>query len=380
MSWLAISCGILTVTCTFLFIYPYVLYPATLTLVKKRPIKVGVGHTDGDGFALFFCAYNEALVIEEKLANIRDLRARYPRLKVFAYDDASDDGTLEALEAVHDVVQVTRGLGRTGKAHGMKTMVAAATESRYLVFTDANVIVDPDAIDEFYRYYNDPEVGGICGSLHYLTSVEATATEATGGMYWRIEEWIKGLESDTGNVMGADGSLFSVRKDIYPEFPDTVQDDFTVSMAAVFAGQRLVKAPAAIAYEKLVAARADEGERKIRVAARAYHTHKVMLPGRKRLRPLDKYKYAAHKTLRWWGAIPLLAGTVAAVVFVASLGLPGVIALAALLLMAVGVAFGVPKIGAFVADLVLAVVAALRGVLQAIRGRTVAIWTPPSSR
>ena len=41
--------------------------------------------------------------------------------------------------------------------------------------------------------------------------------------------------------MGADGSIFAVRRELYPDFPDTVQDDFTVSMSAVFAGRRLVR-------------------------------------------------------------------------------------------------------------------------------------------
>src|SRR3546814_6771444 len=95
-----------------------------------------------------------------------------------------------------------------------------------------------------------------------------SATASVGSLYWRIEERLKDEESRTGNVLGADGSIFSIRRALYPEFPDSVLDDLTVSMAVVFAGRRLVKAKDVIARERLVAGRGDEYRRKVRIAAR----------------------------------------------------------------------------------------------------------------
>ncbi|MEX0426794.1 glycosyltransferase [Nocardioides sp. DS6] len=379
MTTVTVVSAMVAVACGLLFLYPYVIYPLTLRLLPKKPLSLGEAGTDGAGFALFFCAYNEARVMPDKLANIRDLKERYPNLQVFAYDDASSDGTLQLLQAEPDLVTVVRGSGRTGKAHGMKQMVAQC-RADYLVFTDANVILDVDCVAELGRYYADERVGGVGGSLHYISSAEGTATEAAGGLYWRLEEWSKALESATGNVMGADGSIFSVRRELYPDFPDTVQDDFTVSMAVVFAGKRLVKAPSVVAYERLVSDRADEARRKVRIAARAFHTHTVMKSGREAMSPVDKYKYAAHKMLRWWGAVPVSVGLLAALVFLASVGVPGLIALAAATVLTVAARVVVPKSSSFVWDLLVAVMSTLLGVLRARRGETFAVWTPPATR
>lgn len=363
-----------------LFVHPYVIYPATLRFAPKRRLEVAsTSHTDGTGFALFFCAYNEAKVMPEKLDNLRALRARYPGLAIYAYDDSSSDGTLELLQSDPGLVTVVRGGGRTGKAHGMKRMVALCREP-FLVFTDANVMLDIECIAELERHYADQAVGGVCGTLCYVASDSATVIEMTGGLYWRLEEKTKGLESATGNVMGADGSIFSVRRELYPDFPDTVQDDFTVSMSVVFSGKRLVKGSTVLAYERLVTEAADEKRRKVRIAARAYHTNRVLRPGLVRMSPFDKYKYVSHKLLRWWGAVPLAFGAIAAIVFCVSIGLAGA-GILAVSVAAVLIARATSiKLFTLAADLVTAVISTFRGVLKARRGETFAVWTPPVSR
>lgn len=379
MTAMTIVSGLITVLCATVFIYPYVLYPLSLRPLPSRPVAYGDPESDGTDFALFFCAYNEAKVMPEKLENLRELKARYPKLQIFGYDDASSDGTLQMMQAEPDLLTAVVGAGRTGKAHGMKRMVAGS-DARFLVFTDANVILDIESIAQFARYYADERVGGVCGTLRYQTSKEATATEATGGLYWKLEEWSKGVESRSGNVMGADGSIFSVRHELYPDFPDTVQDDFTVSMSVVFAGRRLVKAPHVIAYERLVSDKADEAQRKMRIAARAYHTHQTLRLLIGRMSAVDKYKYSAHKLLRWMGAIPGAIGAAAAVVCLVSLGEPGLIVLAVLGAVCVLGRMVAPLLTGFVWDLLVAVVATFRGVLRARRGETVAVWTPPATR
>ena len=167
-------------------------------------------------------------------------------------------------------------------------------------------------------------MGGVCGTLRYSGDA-GSSTEAVGGLYWRLEESIKDLESRTGNVMGADGSIFSVRRATYPDFPDSVQDDFTVSMNVIFCGRRLTRRQDALAYEGLVSSSREEFRRKVRIAARAYHTHMHLRPGLRRMGWLDRYKYGSHKLLRWHSATWLALGAVALAVAVA--GQLGILAL-----------------------------------------------------
>lgn len=299
--------------------------------------------------------------------------------KSFTGCDYTQDSTAEQLAARPDLLTLVRGGGRNGKAHGMKLLAARATGD-VMIFTDANVMLDPAAIDNLMAYYADPEVGGICGALHYLGE-DATATAAVGSLYWRLEEFLKKEESRTGNVMGADGSIFSIRRRLYPSFPDTVLDDLTVSMAVVFAGKRLIKVDDVVAYERLVAKRGEEFARKVRIAARAFHTHLFLRPQLHQMQPVDKFKYGSRKFVRWFGGLFLSLGAIGAALFVGyfSFWLLVVCVLLSALLCWVALRSTKGPVAA-VAEVVIALFATLLGVVRAIRGRTFAVWNPAKSR
>ncbi len=371
------SALVLSAICAILVIYPYIIYPLILRLVPSKEIERQEGHKLSA--TLVFCAYNEARSMPEKLENIALLKARHPDLEVLAFDDGSTDSTYEQLLARPDLVRVVRGGGRNGKAFGMKHLAAQATGD-ILIFTDANVTLREDAIDNLMAWYADADVGGVCGALFYTGSDEST-TASVGGAYWRLEEYLKKEESRTGNVMGADGSIFSLRRALYPAFPDTVLDDLTVSMAAVFSGHRLIKVEDVVAYEGLVAKRGEEFARKVRISARAFHTHLFLLPSLKKMSPLDKFKYGSRKLVRWFGGFFLMVGGVSSAI---SAYLLSPIALAALAVAIAGFIFiGLRTqkgIVAAIMEIIIALLATLLGVFRAVRGQTFVVWNPAKSR
>jgi cellulose synthase/poly-beta-1,6-N-acetylglucosamine synthase-like glycosyltransferase len=315
----------------------------------------------------------------DKLANLAMLKRRYPALECLAFDDGSTDGTGDLIAARGDLVALIRGPGRSGKAHGMKQLAARA-RGDVLIFTDANVLLDEEAVDRLLARYADPAIGGVLGSLHYVGADES-ATASVGSLYWRLEERLKDEESRTGNVLGADGSIFSIRRSLYPAFPDSVLDDLTVSMAVVFAGRRLVKAKDVIARERLVTARKDEYRRKVRIAARAWHTHSHLRPQLRQMTVIDRFKYTSRKIIRWFGGVFILIGAVAAGAL--ALRLSPTLYLAGALAVAFAVWIGVRSTsGPFAAlvDVLIAYAATLQGVLKAMSGRTVTTWNPAKSR
>jgi cellulose synthase/poly-beta-1,6-N-acetylglucosamine synthase-like glycosyltransferase len=369
--------AVFSVVCCLLFIYPYAIYPVLLRrFARIRPVSAGPAEFR---ISLLFCAYNEAEALPDKIANLRQLKAQWPELEVLAYDDGSNDGTSQLLATAGDIVTVVQGAGRTGKAAGMKRLAAMAS-GEILAFTDANVILAPDAIGKLLPYYADPEVGGVCGTLRY-SSDAGSSTAEIGSLYWRLDEHLRSVESATGAVMGADGSIFSIRKSLYPAFPDTVLDDFTVSMSVIFAGKRLIKAPDVIAFEKSVTRRDEEIRRKIRIGARAYHTHLHLRPQLRRMSALNRFKYMSRKLLRWFGGLFLALGALFALI---AIGLASMVALAAcitagalLLSIALRSRSGVfAKFG----EILTATFATLIGVVQGMRGRTVVTWSPAKSR
>ncbi|UCU94174.1 glycosyltransferase [Hydrogenophaga taeniospiralis] len=367
--------------CAVALIYPYTLYPLILAKITRGKTKdVWTKHTtSGEKYALFFCAFNEMHSIKEKIQNLRLLKENYPSLEFFAYDDNSTDGTAEYIEEHAPFVRLFKNRGRNGKAFGMK-LLASQTTRDYLIFTDANVLLDKDALRYLEHCYTDPVIGGVCGKLIYLGEGETT-TSKVGGSYWKLEEKIKTLESATGSVMGADGSIFSIRRSLYPDFPDTVLDDFTVSMEVVFHGSRLIKCDEVLAYERLISRRTDEFKRKIRIATRAFHTHLFLKNRCRKLSTIDKFKYTSHKTLRWFGGLSLV---LCIIFFLTALILTNELlavtfGTTGLILYIVSIRFDLGVISS-IAEISLAMIATQLGVLRAINGHTVAIWNPSTSR
>jgi cellulose synthase/poly-beta-1,6-N-acetylglucosamine synthase-like glycosyltransferase len=361
-----------------LLLWPFAFYPLILRLLPTRALAPDPA-APSPSASLLFCAYNEATSLPAKIENLRVLKSRHPDLEILAYDDGSSDSTGDLLAGAGDILSCVQGPGRTGKAHGMKLLAARAVGD-ILIFTDANVLLAADAVDKLLPRYADPQVGGVLGSLRYA-GTEKSATASVGGLYWRIEEALKDAESRTGNVMGADGSIFSIRRSLYPDFPDDVLDDLTVSMAVVFAGKRLIKAKDVVAHEALVAQRADEYRRKIRIAARAWHTHRSLRPQLARMAAIDRFKYASRKVVRWFGAAWMLIGGAAALALAWRFSPIASIALIAgsIVLLMLGLQMRRGPLAALV-DLLLAYVATLRGVMLAMRGKTFITWAPAKSR
>jgi len=367
---------LLSASCAAVFIYPYLLYPHVLRLLTKRPLRPAPADLTA---SLLFCAYNEIECLPSKLDNLRELKRAQPGLQVLAYDDSSTDGTFEFLSRHPELLTVIRGPGRTGKAAGMKRLVEQATGD-ILVFTDANLMLAPDAIDRLMPYYGDPEVGGMACTIRPEAD-SASVTSQIGSAYVAIDDRLQQLESATGNVMGATGGLFSVRRALYPDFPDTVQDDFVVSMSVIFQGKRLVKAVDVLAYEKTVAKGEEELRRKNRIGARAYHTHMFLRPQIARMQLRDRFKYVSRKVLRWYGALFLVLSVVIGSAAVATVSPPAA-AILVLILAGIAVMSLRASAGYFAKarEIALATFGTFAGVLQGMRGRTFAVWAPAKSR
>jgi cellulose synthase/poly-beta-1,6-N-acetylglucosamine synthase-like glycosyltransferase len=363
--------------CMVAVAWPFLFYPLILRMLPSKP-----EHSVASALpsaSLLFCAYNEAAAMPEKLANLAMLKRLHPALEILAFDDGSADGTGDLIAAQGDLVTLVRGPGRSGKAHGMKQLAARATGD-VLIFTDANVLLDEEAIERLLARYSDPEIGGVLGSLHYVGADES-ATASVGSLYWRIEERLKDEESRTGSVLGADGSIFSIRRNLYPDFPDSVLDDLTVSVSVIFAGKRLVKAKDVIARERLVTARQDEYRRKVRIAARSWHTHGYLRPQLQQMAAIDRFKYASRKIVRWFGGVFIVIGAVAAGAL--AMRLSPVLYMGGALAVAIVIWIGVrARSGPFAAlvDVLIAYAATLQGVVRAMTGRTVTVWNPAKSR
>jgi cellulose synthase/poly-beta-1,6-N-acetylglucosamine synthase-like glycosyltransferase len=330
-------------------------------------------------FAICTCAYNEARVIEAKLENLLALRAQQPGLDILVYVDASSDDTAALCRRHEGRIQLRVSQRRTGKTHGMNVLVGL-TKADIVVFTDANVMIDAQALARLAPYFADPEVGGVCGNLTYTNAADST-TANTGSLYWRLEEGIKRLETDTGSVMGADGSLFAIRRALHRPPPDHLIDDMYVSFMVLCDGHRIVQATDVRAFEESVPSMHEEYQRKVRIACQAFNVHRTLWPRLSRLPALSLYKYLSHKLLRWF-AIYLLALAYAAFVALAIVSGPPWAAAAAAMPLAALWLFGylhpVQPV-AQVFDILSAMAGAGVGVWRSTRGHRYQTWQPAAS-
>lgn len=373
---------LLVMGCLFLFLaqHPFLTYPLSLALLRRlRPQPLRPTGSPPASFSICVCAYNEARVIREKAQNLLALRERVPGLEILVYDDGSSDGTGAILDGFAPAITKIQGPGRTGKTPGMN-LLAGMARGEILVFSDANVMVEPEALERLGDYFADPAVGCVCGHLLYLNR-EQSVTAATGADYWQLEEWIKQLESDTGSVMGADGSLFALRRSLHEQVPEDLIDDIYVSMGALFQGYRVVRGPDVRAFENSATHAGDEFRRKVRIACQAFNIHRRLWPRLRRLGWLDLYKYLSHKFLRWLTIYTLgLAGLLFLAALVRLAGWPVGLGLAALggLTLALGHVLRLPVLGKLV-DVLGAFLATGLGVIYSIQGREFRTWTPAAS-
>jgi glycosyltransferase involved in cell wall biosynthesis len=333
---LALTIAGLGLGCLLVGLYPFGPYQLSLLVARRLrpapPVPQPHPAAAPETFAICLCAYNEERTIEAKIEDLLQLRKAAGQLEILVYVDAAADRTAALLEPYRDRITLVVSPERRGKTHGMNLLVGM-TRASVLMFTDANVRIEPDAVAVLRRYFADPSVGCVCSHLTYVND-DAGATATVGSAYWRLNEWTRGLETDTGSAIGGDGSLFAMRRALHVPVPLGLFDDLFLPLTVLSKGHRVVRAPELRAFEWHTTSPADEFKRKIRIACECMAVHAVLWP---RLRTLDwwhLYKYVMYRLLRWIGGWFL--ATACVLLTIAAGLLVGVLPTLALLLLAGG--------------------------------------------
>jgi cellulose synthase/poly-beta-1,6-N-acetylglucosamine synthase-like glycosyltransferase len=349
-------------------------FPPTPDLARVVP------RQSDDSFAICMCAYNEAATIADKVEDLLSLRETSGAdLDILIYVDGATDDTASILEPYRDRVRLVIEGDRRGKTHGMNLLVAQ-THASIVMFTDANVRIDPSAVSVLRRYFADPTIGCVCSHLTYVNASQS-ATAFVGSAFWSFNEWSKGLETATGSVIGADGSLFAIRRRLHRPVPKGLFDDIFVSLGILLAGYRVVRAPDLRAYETHTTEATDEFRRKIRIANESMAVHFELWPELRRLDGWHIYKYIGHRLLRWIGGyfliLAMLLLTTAALL---ALGPVVTLAIGGSLLFLFVVALRA-RLGPAMTllNVLLALAGNIVGVWRAFHGERAITWEPPLS-
>jgi len=380
---MAMALFILGILCLLAASHPFITYPWSLIVLQvicpqKRACadRIPIVYLN---CAVCVCAYNEEHVIARKVENLLALRAREPDLEILIYVDGASDRTAEILREYGSQINLHVAAERHGKTYGMN-LLASKAQAPILIFTDANVMMDLQCVRDFRRHFADPEIGCVSGSLVY-TNDDASATASSGSVYWRFEEAVKKLEMESGSVMGADGSMFAIRRTLHVPPPEHIIDDMYVSLMILCSGHRVIQASDAFAYEESVVSEPEEFNRKIRIACQAFNVHRLIWPQLRKLDGMTLYKYVSHKLIRWF-TIYLLA--ISAIAFDAALIVSGRALVAVALVVCITGAlllgrFSSMRPFAQITEIVSAFAGTGLGVWRSMRGERYQTWTPAAS-
>ena len=293
--------------CLALCVYTYIGYGLLLYIMvrvkrwlkgKPQPLELPAD-AELPEVTFLVCAYNEQDVVEWKMQNIRELDYPREKLHIMWVTDGSSDQTNEKLRQYEDVT-VVFSPERRGKTAALNHGISEV-KTELTVMTDANTLVNSQALREIVRCFQDPQVACVAGEKRVMARQDGEIAAEGEGFYWKYESTLKQLDSELYSAMGAAGELNAIRTALYEPMPETaLLDDFVMSMNMVDKGYRIAYTSKAYAMEYGSANLEEEAKRKRRIAAGGLQSSWWLLGMMNPFRHfLVAFQFVSHRVLRW---------------------------------------------------------------------------------
>ncbi|MBF7081407.1 glycosyltransferase family 2 protein [Desulfallas sp. Bu1-1] len=261
--------------CTLaLTFYTFVLYPVILLVLHlaKKPETKPAGimpATYQPNVSFIIAAHNEEAVIEKKIFNTLDLRYPRDKIQIIVASDNSTDATNDIVKRYQNKGVLLLDLRRRGGKTRAQNEAVKMASGEILVFSDANSMWKPDALEQLMRHFTDNKTGYVCGQLKYVNT--GSNSGYSEGLYWKYEMLLRRLESSLHSVTAGNGAIYAVRAADYVNIAELYSHDLEMPHLMVAKGKRAIYEPAAIAIEKTASNSQEEYRRKIRMLTRTWH-------------------------------------------------------------------------------------------------------------
>lgn len=248
---------------------------------------------------LLVAAYNEEEVAEEKILNSLDLDYPDDKLHLIWVTDGSTDKTNDIISRYPKVILLHQNI-REGKSAAINRAIPFV-KTPIVVFSDANAMLNKDAIRIIANAFSDSKVGCVAGEKRVVYGDKDGASSSGEGIYWRYESKLKELDSRLYSAVGAAGELYAIRTNLYNNVEKSVLlDDFILSMRIAMKGYRIRYCRDAYAVEFGAKNMKEEEKRKVRISAGGLQSVIMLTP----LLNIFKYgffsfQYVSHRLLRW---------------------------------------------------------------------------------
>jgi cellulose synthase/poly-beta-1,6-N-acetylglucosamine synthase-like glycosyltransferase len=288
--------------CLGLVFYTYFGYLLLVSILSRmfsrQAAPQAVAERDLPAVSLLIAAYNEETVIEERIRNA--LATDYPPEKleiVIGLDGCTDQTAAIARRFGARGVRVLDYPERRGKA----TVLNAAMEevkNPLVLLSDANTEIEPDALRRLVRWFQQPEVGVVCG---HVILRDPRSGRNVDSLYWKFETVLKQCEGRLGALLGANGPIYVIRRDLYVPIPsETLVDDFVIPLLIKLrCGCPVIYDREAVAHEETPPDVMSEFHRRARIGAGGFQSIGMLW---KLLDPCQgwiAFTFFSHKLLRW---------------------------------------------------------------------------------
>jgi cellulose synthase/poly-beta-1,6-N-acetylglucosamine synthase-like glycosyltransferase len=284
--------------------YSYVLYP----FVVLRILAWCFGRPPASSpsceptVAIVIAAHNEEKVIAEKLRNIAEIDYPAEKLSVWIGSDKSSDRTEEIIRSFNDPrIHLWVAPRRSGKA-GILNVLVPQIAAEVLVFTDADIMFEPESIRKLTRHFFDPLVGGVGGATLQRQAHGETTEE---GAYRLFEVMQKRLEAVLHSTISAFGPFYAIRRRLFVTFPPNTysNDDVLMPMNIIRQGYRMFFDAEAVSYEEPSQGVNLEFKRRVRIGAGNYQAFFWLLDFLNPLKGWPWFCFVSHKVTRWFSPL-----------------------------------------------------------------------------
>ena len=370
----------------FIMFFSMIGYPAVLLLLEKimKPAENKRAEAYCPEVTYMIVAHNEEKVIAKKLENALKLDYPKEKLHILVASDNSTDATNDIVnEFIRNYpdyrIELYTAKQRKGKTNAQNEAQKVAT-GEILVMTDANAMVQPEAIKELVAYFAEEDVAYVCGRLMYSDSAEGSTGDSES-TYWKLDLKMRDIESRIQTITAGNGALYACRNEDYIDFPPIECHDSSMPLEYGRRGRRCLYNPSAIAVEKAGDSNEDEFKRKVRMSRDI-----LSAPGNfLKTCNVFKYKwfsffYFGHRTCRnhlWLAHSLALLANIALVILTPNPFwiVMGILQVVAYALAGAGIAFKISFAPVrMLAYYVMTVVAQLMGVRNILTGRAKPFW------
>lgn len=255
---------------SFIIVWAMIGYPVSLKILGKiyKSITIHKDYNHQPTVTVMVVAHNEEKVILEKLHNIIELD--YPKEKI-EFLISSDNSTDRTNEMVRNFIadypkynirlyEVKSRMGKTNAQNEAHKTV----KTEYLVMTDANSIIDKNAVKELMAAFTSEDIAYVSGKLS-IVNQEASDVSNAEASYWDSDLEAREIEGRIQTITAGNGALYACRTKDYYDFNPIQCHDSAMPTLYALEGKRAIANHDAIAYEKAGEVIEDEFGRKVRM-------------------------------------------------------------------------------------------------------------------